>query len=92
MEVDAKSVTCHFRCPKSQKVLVVSVDFGPFEIAEISVKDWILSPITSYKKRYATPITLYAQECQQSLLFKAFKKVAFEFKWSDEYNSYILKE
>jgi len=92
IKIDRTTVSCHFKCPVSGKKIVSTVAFEPFEgKITLTLKDWLFHPLQSYKKYFHTPIVIYAQECNKSIILKAFKQVASDFIWDDEKESYRLK-
>ena len=90
IKIDSFYVVCHFKCSVSHKSVVSSVPFEPYEGAiEISWREMLLHPIDSYNKYYHTPITIYGNDCHETIVLKAFKKVSNKFKWSVKYQKYI---
>ena len=90
IKIDSFYVVCHFKCDITNKSVVSSVPFEPYSGAiEISYKDMLFHPIKSYNRYYHTPIIIYANECHETIVLKAFKKVSNKFKWSVEYKKFI---
>ena len=90
VKIDRFAVVCHFKCKVTNKHIVSTVPFEPFEgKIEITWQDILLHPIDSYNRYYHTPITIYAKDNHDTILLKAFTKVSSKFKWSSKYNQYI---
>jgi hypothetical protein len=90
VKMDRFSVVYHFKCKVTNKSVMSSVPFEPFEgKIEITWQDILFHPIASYNRYYHTPITIYAKDNHNTILLKAFKKVSSKFKWSTEYNQYV---
>jgi len=85
VKVDKSSVVCHFRCKIKNKTVVSTVPFEPYNgRIEISTKEILLHPIESYNRYYHTPITIYGSNTQETIVLKAFEKVAQYFEWNSE--------
>ena len=90
VKIDRFYVTCHFRCKVTNKTIVSTVPFEPYDgKIEISWQDVILHPITSYNRYYHTPITIYNHDSHDTIVLKAFEKVIMYFEWSDSYKTYV---
>jgi len=90
VKIDKFYVVCHFKCNITQKVVVSTVPFEPYSgKIEITAKDMLLHPIKSYHRYYHTPIMIYGNNCQDTVVLKAFEKIAEYFKWDDEKEIYI---
>jgi len=90
VKIDKFYVVCHFRCKVTNKTIISTVPFEPYTgKIEISWQDMLLHPIDSYNKYYHTPITIYNHDNRNTIVLKAFEKVAKYFEWSDSYNSYV---
>ena len=90
VKVDQFYVVCHFRCKVKDKIVVSTVPFEPYSgKIEIKWQDMLLHPIKSYDKYYHTPITIYGENCHETIVLKAFEKVAEYFKWNQEEQKYI---
>jgi len=90
VKVDSFSIVCHFKCKETNKRVVSTVAFEPYEgKISFSWQDILFHPIKSYNKYYHTPITIYADEIHKTIVLKAFKQVSKEFKWNDKTKSYI---
>lgn len=90
IKIDSFYVVCHFKCNVTNKKIVSSVPFEPYSGAiKISWQEMLLHPIKSYNRYYHTPITIYADDCHDTIVLKAFKKVSSKFKWSVENGKYI---
>ncbi len=90
VKIDRFSVICYFRCQVTNKTIVSSVPFEPYDgKIEILWQDMLLHPIESYKRYYHTPITIYNNDCHETIVLKAFEKISKYFEWSQSYNSYV---
>ena len=90
VKIDRFSVVCYFRCKLTDKSIVSSVPFEPYEGSiEFTWKELLLHPVKSYNKYYHTPITIYGNDCHETIVLKAFEKVSGHFKWNDEKQMYI---
>ena len=92
VEIDKSTVICHFKCPESDVSIASSVAFEPYDGAiELSWQDILFHPIESYNRYYHTPIVIYGDNCDKTIVLKAFKQIANNFRWSDEKQRYICK-
>ena len=90
VRVDKFYVSCHFKCDVKHKTVISTVPFEPYRgKIEISWQDMILHPIKSYNRYYHTPITIYDQKCNETIVLKAFENVSKHFIWSRENQKYI---
>ncbi len=90
VRIDKTYISCHFKCKVKDKTVVSTVAFEPYHgRIEISFLDMILHPIKSYNKYYHTPITIYGEYSQETIVLKAFKKVSNYFVWNQQQNRYI---
>jgi len=90
IKIDSFSVICHFKCKETNKSVVSAVAFEPYEgKIEISWQDMLLHPIKSYNRYYHTPITIYSDDCHETIVLKAFKKVSNKFIWNSQKQKYI---
>ena len=90
IKIDSFSIVCHFRCKETNKKVISTLAFEPFDgKIEFTWKDLLFHPIKSYKRYYHTPITIYASELNETIVLKAFKKVSNHFQWNDKTNRYI---
>lgn len=88
--VDGNSVVCHFRCDIKDKIISSRVPFEPYDgKIEISFLDMLLHPFQSYNRYYHTPITIYGNDCEETIVLKAFENVAKYFIWNQESEKYI---
>ena len=88
--VDKFYVVCHFKCKTTDKIVVSTVPFEPYNgKIEITWQDILLHPIKSHQRYYHTPITIYGNNCEDTVVLKAFEKVSEYFKWNDEKQIYI---
>ncbi len=91
VKIDRFYVACHFRCSVTKKSIISTVPFEPYNgKIEISWQEKLLHPIESYNRYNHTPITIYDNECRDTIVVKAFEKVLKYFEWSKSYNSYVL--
>ena len=90
VKVDKHFVSCYFRCRVTNKRVVSTVPFEPYEgKIELSLADIVFHPIQSWDKYYHTPITIYNSESEDTIVVKAFKKVSKYFKWNEATQNYI---
>ncbi|SFV64567.1 hypothetical protein MNB_SM-4-673 [hydrothermal vent metagenome] len=90
VKIDSFSIVCHFRCKQTNKRVISTVAFEPYAgKIEFTWLELLLHPIKSHKRYHHTPITIYSNEMNETIVLKAFKKVSKHFKWSNETNSYI---
>ena len=90
VKMDSFYVVCHFKCKVTNKSVVSAVEFEPYEgKIEITFKDMFFHPIESWNRYYHTPITIYSNDCHETIVMKAFKKVANSFRWNAKENKYI---
>lgn len=90
VKIDKSYIACHFKCKIKDKTVVSTLDFEPYDgKIKISFFDMILHPIKSYNRYYHTPITIFSQTSQETIVLKAFKKVSNYFVWNAERNCYI---
>lgn len=91
VKIDKFYVSCHFKCNVKHKTVISTVAFEPYQGAiEIPWQDMLLHPIQSYNRYYHTPITIYGEKCEETIVLKAFKNVSKHFIWSTEYQKYIF--
>lgn len=92
VKIDGFSIVCCFKCSVKNRSVVSVVPFEPFDgKIEISFKDMILHPINSYNRYYHTPIKIYGDNCHETIVLKAFRKVAHNFEYDEIQKKYILK-
>lgn len=90
VKVDKFYVVCHFKCKIKDKIVVSTVPFEPYSgKIYISLTDLIFHPIKSYNRYYHTPITIYSKDCHETIVLKAFEKVANYFVWNQKEQTYI---
>jgi len=90
VKIDRFYIVYHFKCKVTHKSIISSVPFEPYDgKIEISWQDMLLHPIDSYNKYYHTPITIYGEENEETIVLKAFKKVSKHFRWSQKDECYI---
>lgn len=90
VKIDSFSIVCYFRCQKTNKSIVSTVAFEPYEgKIEFTWKDLLFHPVKSYQRYYHTPIVIYGSQMNETIVLKAFQKVSKHFKWNKETNSYV---
>ena len=90
VEIDRHYVHCHFKCSIKQKTVVSTVPLEPFNgKVVLTYKEILLHPIQSYNRYFHTPIFIYGNDCDQTLVLKAFKSVANSFVWNQQEQKYI---
>jgi hypothetical protein len=90
VRIDKFYVSCHFKCDIKNKTVISTVPFEPYEgKIEIPLKEMILHPIKSYNRYYHTPITIYGNNCNETIVLKAFENVSKHFRWSSKDKKYI---
>lgn len=90
VKIDKFYVSCHFRCGVTNKTVVSTVPFEPYEgKIELTWQDIVFSPIQSWDRYYHTPITIYDSIGKDTIVKKAFKKVSRYFKWDPKTKNYI---
>ncbi|MDB2562445.1 hypothetical protein N9X61_02455 [Sulfurimonas sp.] len=88
--VDGDTVICHFRCRVKDKIVTSKVPFEPYDgKIEFKWQDIVFHPIASYNRYYHTPITIYGSNCDETIVLKAFEKVAKYFIWNQKEEKYI---
>lgn len=90
VKMDGQTVTCSFKCSQTNKSVISVVPFEPYDgKIELSYKDILLHPLKSYNRYYHTPIVIYGSKHENTIVYKAFKKVSNRFTWSAQNNTYI---
>ncbi|OIP55312.1 MAG: hypothetical protein AUK54_04040 [Helicobacteraceae bacterium CG2_30_36_10] len=90
VKIDRFYVSCHFKCKVKNKTIVSIVPFEPYDgKIVITFKQMLRNPIKSYNRYYHTPITIYGNDCHETIVLKAFKKVSNKFTWNQEEEKYI---
>ena len=90
IKIDRFYVSCYFKCKVKNKIVVSTVPFEPYEgKIELSLKDIVFHPIQSWDRYYHTPITIYNSTCHDTIVDKAFQKVAKYFAWDERTQKYI---
>ncbi len=90
VKIDKFDVVCHFKCRITNKTIVSIVPFEPYSgKIEITWQDMLLSPIKSYNRYYHTPITIYNQDCKETIVLKAFEKIAKYFEYNSKIHTYV---
>ena len=90
VKVDASNIVCNFKCKRTNKSVISVVAFEPYDgKIEILWKDAIMHPIKSYNRYYHTPITIFSNDAQETIILKAFKKVSNSFIWDAKTRMYI---
>lgn len=92
VKVDSFSVICYFKCKETNKSIVSSVAFEPYEGSiEFTWQELLFHPLKSYNRYYHTPITIYSNDIHETIVLKAFLKVSSHFIWSSEKNRYVFQ-
>jgi len=90
VKIDSFSVVCHFKCKETNRRIVSSVPFEPYEgKIEFTWQELLFSPLKSYNKYYHTPIVIYGSDTHETIVVKAFKKVSSHFTWNTQKQTYI---
>ncbi len=90
VKMDSFYVVCHFKCRVTNKSVISTVEFEPYEgKIEITFKDMLLHPVKSWIRYHHTPITIYSNDSHETIILKAFKKVADSFIWNEKEKKYI---
>ncbi len=90
IKIDKSHVSCHFRCTTKNKIVISTVPFEPYHGAIIITwHELFLHPLESYNRYYHTPITIYGNDSDETILIKAFQNVANKFIWNYREKKYI---
>ena len=90
VKIDKSYVSCHFKCSIKDKTVISTVAFEPYDgKIEFTWKEIVLHPLRSYNKYYHTPIIIYGNDCEETIVLKAFKNVANYFIWNQKQDRYI---
>jgi len=90
LKMDRSNVICYFRCDVTKKTIVSSVPFEPYDgKIELTWQDMLFHPIKSYNRYYHTPITIYNENCHETIVLKAFEKVSNHFIYNRQKKRYI---
>ncbi|WP_226962183.1 hypothetical protein [Sulfurimonas marina] len=93
VKIDSASIVCHFKCKESNKEVISELAFEPYDgKIEITWKEMLLHPIESYNRYYHTPIVIYSHDTHETIVLKAFQKVANRFKWNSEKKQYVCND
>ncbi len=88
--VDEFYVICYFRCSVKNKTVVSTVPLEPYAgKSRLKWSDIIFHPIKSYNIYFHPPVMIYGNECHETMVLKAFKKVSNYFRWSKRENKYL---
>ena len=91
LQIDALNVTCHFKCKDTNKTVVSSDPFEPFEgKIEFTWQEMLFHPLKSYDRYHHTPIKIYGNDNHETIVLKAFMKVSNSFRWNDKDEKYII--
>ena len=91
VKIDSFNVVCHFKCKETNKSITSIVAFEPYDgKIEFTWLELFLHPFASYNKYYHTPITIYSNDTHDTIVLKAFSKVADRFSWNDKLKKYIF--
>jgi hypothetical protein len=92
IEIDKFHISCLFRCSVTKRSVLCTLPFEPYEgKIEFTWQEIVFHPINSYNKYYHTPINVYSESCQETILLKAFEKVSDNFIWNEELKKYVYK-
>lgn len=92
IKVDKFHVSCYFKCSVTNRTVVSTVPFEPYSgKIEFTWREILLHPIRSYNIYRHTPITIYGNGCDETIVLKAFEKVKNHFVWDNELNRYVYK-
>ena len=92
VRIDKYYIVCHFKCRVKNKTIISSVAFEPYEgKIELSWLDIIFHPIRSYNRYYHTPITIYGDNTQETIVLKAFMNISKKFRWDSKEQQYIIR-
>ncbi|MCF6331406.1 MAG: hypothetical protein L3I99_07675 [Sulfurimonas sp.] len=90
VKIDKFYISCHFRCKVTNKTVISTVAFEPFDgKIEFTFQDIVFNPIKSYNRYYHTPITIFNEKYKDTIVQKAFEKVSKYFKWDATTQNYI---
>lgn len=90
VKIDSFNIVCHFKCKETNRSITSSVPFEPYNgKIEFTWQELLLHPIKSYHRYYHTPIIIYGSDSHETIVLKAFKKVANRFSWNTEKQTYI---
>lgn len=90
VKMDKFYVTCHFKCKVTNKIIISTVPFEPYDgKIEIPWQEMLMHPLESYNRYYHTPITIYNDSSNESIVLKAFEKVTNYFEWDANHNAYV---
>jgi hypothetical protein len=93
INIDDSTVVCHFKCQETNKSIVSIVPFEPYDGKIIlTLKDILLHPIKSYNRYYHTPIMIYGNQAENTIVLKAFQQVSGSFSWNKQKQKYICKQ
>lgn len=93
VKIDKFYIICHFKCSITEKAIISTLAFEPYHgKIEISVKDMILHPFRSYHKYYHTPIIIYDNKSQETIVLKAFERIQQYFRWDHNIQKYVFRE
>jgi hypothetical protein len=83
VHVDKFNVYCYFTCKDEkdrERHILSTLPFEPYEgKIELTYKDVLLHPLKSWDRYYHTPIMIYSQENQKTLVQKAFSLIEDKF-------------
>lgn len=93
IKIDKEHIVFYFRCPKTHRVIKSELPFEPYSgKIEFTWQELLLHPIDSYNRYYHTPIIIYDQKNEETILKKAFERVADQFLWDEPHGRYICIE
>lgn len=91
VKIDKFYVVCHFKCKVKNKTVISKIPFEPYEgKIEFTWQDILFHPIRSYNRYYHTPIIIFDEVLDDdTLVQKAFEKVAKYFRWDSKLQNYV---
>jgi len=92
IEVNSTTILYHFRCKESDKKVIATMPFEPYD-GKVSLKwtEILLHPFKAYYRYYHTPIVIYSDQQEHSILLKAFNVISHHFIWNEKKQKYIYK-
>jgi len=92
VEVNGDSVSCHFICPRIHKEVISIVALEPLKVEhEIAWFEYLLHPIHSWYLAHHKERLIYGESVENSLVLEAFSKIASNFRWNKQYNSFVYE-
>lgn len=92
VEVNEDSVSCHFICPRIHKEIISIVPLEPLKVQhEIGLLYMFLHPIHAWQLAHHKESNIYGEAVENSVVIEAFKKIASNFTWNTQYNSFVYE-